>query len=465
MTVIEIPPHLVDPLLVFLDKKIGLHITHDNVNALTKKLHPLAKEFGFDDLTACIEWLLSTKITKDEITTLARFLTVGETYFFRDENAFKTLEQEILPDIIQRQAKEKQLRIWSCASCTGEEAYSIAILLDQLIPDIEEWNISILATDINPAFLQIAQEGCYKPWSFRSIPFALKTAYFKQSEDGKYHLSPKIRKMVTFTYLNLIDETYPSLLNGTNAMDLILCNNVLIYFSEKVIDTVLNKLNQSLVDKGWLMVSGVEVPYIHHEQLHAQTFNQTTLFQKSFIPIRTPAPSPPPPVKRPRPTYVPKSIPKPKTVDPRVEIKRAFNEGLYEKVIELIKIEKDEHHLSLLTQAYANLGQLDEALSWCEKGIEKDSTDPELHLINAMILQEQSVPEEAMAALKKTLYLDPNCIVAHFLMGCHGEPRHFRNALKLLELLPPEQIVAFSEGMSVKKMREIIGEMERSQNG
>ena len=166
---------------------------------------------------------------------MASYLTIGETYFFRVEPDFNALENHILPELIHlRKDTGKYLRIWSAASSTGEEPYSLAILVRKLIPDIKDWNITILATDINTRSLAKAEKGIYGNWSFRNNPEWLKKIYFTPLLDERYQINRNIKDMVSFFYLNLARDTYPSLLNNTNGMDIIFCRNVLMYFTPEL---------------------------------------------------------------------------------------------------------------------------------------------------------------------------------------------------------------------------------------
>jgi chemotaxis protein methyltransferase CheR len=184
---------------------------------------------------------------------------VGETYFFRDKQSFDAIEQHVLPALLRaRETGERRLRIWSAGCCTGEEPYSIAMLLDRLLPSAETWHITLLATDINPAFLRKAAEGEYGEWSFRSTPDWIRDRYFHPRRGGRFKLDDQIRKRVTFSYLNLADDAYPSLTSNTNAMDIIFCRNVLMYFDAKHARTVVENLRRALVDGGWLIVSPAE---------------------------------------------------------------------------------------------------------------------------------------------------------------------------------------------------------------
>src|SRR6185369_3291595 len=135
----------------------------------------------------CIERLVSGQLDKEQLETLAGHLTIGETYFFREQSSFDILENSILPDLIaSRRGRGQRLRIWSAGCSTGEEAYSLAILLSRLIPDQREWQITILATDINSSALGKAVQGVYSDWSFRGVPQWIRQRYFKKTHDGRY---------------------------------------------------------------------------------------------------------------------------------------------------------------------------------------------------------------------------------------------------------------------------------------
>ena len=154
-------------------------------------------------------------------------LTNGETYFFRDHGQFDLLRLRLLPELIERRRDAKTLRLWSAGCSSGEEAYSLAMLLDMLLPKRDGWNILILGSDIDEAALAKARRGHYGQWSFRMAPPALKQRYFQRKGD-EWMLDERIRSMVTFRTSNLIGETFPSA--ELRDMDLILCRNVFIYF-------------------------------------------------------------------------------------------------------------------------------------------------------------------------------------------------------------------------------------------
>ena len=238
---------------------------------------------------------------KAELERLLHTLTIGETHFFRDEAQFNALATYVLPELIARKRAaaaavgpgiNPQLRIWSAGCATGEEAYSIAILLSELLPDIDRWHILILATDINQESLDRARQAHYSDWSFREARAkALRPNYFTYNptsnarfDSGRYLLRDDIRQMVTFTSLNLIEDDYPAIHNNTISMDLILCRNVTIYFTEAATRQVVKRFYEALENSGWLAVGHAEPSLTIYRAFQTRTFPNTVLYQKTGQP-------------------------------------------------------------------------------------------------------------------------------------------------------------------------------------
>jgi len=186
-----------DQLLARCDEVItarfGLHFPKKRRSDLERGLVRSASDLGFDDPDAFISLLLTAQLTKEQSDALVSHLTIGETYFFREKNCFDALRMHILPLLLDSgRGGEKRLRIW-CAGCsTGEEPYSVAILLHRMIPDLAKWNVTILATDINPVSLRKGIQGVYSDWSFRETPRWLKDNYFTANAKGRYAISEAI---------------------------------------------------------------------------------------------------------------------------------------------------------------------------------------------------------------------------------------------------------------------------------
>jgi len=451
----------------FVAEKIGLHFPPERWSDLLCGLVGAAKEFGFEDVGKCADWLLSAPLTKAQLQTLASHLTIGETYFFREKQTFEVLAHHVLPDLIRsRRGREQRLRLWSAACCTGEEAYSLAILLQQLIPDLADWQVTILATDINPHFLRKAVAGSYGEWSFRDAPVGFKELYFHRNKAGRYVVVPKIKAMVTIEHLNLVDDGYPSLATDTNAMDLIFCRNVLMYFTPAQTRKAIGKLHHSLVDGGWLAVSPCEASQTLFPQFATRNFPGVVLYQKSEAEVEagrvTGFPSAVPPISNwpitdfgwnTEPAELHAIAPSPApTIQPPAPM-----ESPTEPELALPEF-------STLARALANEGKLAEALTWCDRWIAAEKLNPAGHYLRAVVLLEQGDQEQARRSLQRAIYLHPDFVLAHFALGNlarsggrNGEAdKHFANALHLLARLQPDTPLPESDGLTVARLTETI---------
>lgn len=488
--------HLLAEFCEFLSKSMGLYFHRDEIQEFERKLSPIPEAFGFPNLEECLEWLMKEPLNEKKITILARYLTVGETYFFRDTSLFKALEEKILPELLHSRAgKNQHLKIWCAACCSGEEPYSIAILLNRLIPNLQEWNIEILGTDINSQFLAKARKGIYKEWSFRSMSTEFKNFYFTKSAEGRYTLAPEIRKLVTFRYLNLAGDAYPSETTGTENVDIILCNNVLIYFSPDTINGIVKKLTASLNKSGLLIVSPIEVPYVEEPHLHAIKIYDSTLFVKgnkkphfaetfvasqavtektqdySTIQVELPAflnlehpllefnfQAPPTgaavPAKKPitQPEKGPGIIVHSNEND--VQTSQTTSQDPSNELKDIM----------IQTRLHANKGELELANKCCMKALSMEKLDSGLHFLHASILLELDRVPEALEACKRSLYLDSDFVIAQFTMGnlllkmnrVKEARRHFDNAYQLLKKYKDDDTLPATEGMMAKSMRELI---------
>ena len=480
----------------FVTEHIGFYFPPERRLDLERGMRSISLAFEFDDMESCVQWLLSSPITQSRIEILASHLTVGETYFFRERPSFDLLETRVLPELIDRRRNTaRRLRLWSAGCCTGEEAYSIAILLKCLLPDLADWQITILATDINPNFLKKAEDGVYGEWSFRGVSAELKEKYFAKRHNGRLEILPEIKRMVTFSYLNLMEETYPSLLGNSNAMDIIFCRNVLMYFGSERAKEVVRKLRLSLLVGGWLIVSPCETSQVLYEQFTTVNFPGTILYQKnnhsseisafSFA-ARTHSPL------EPMPSFLLSVAPEPAipTVEPQeeaiafdiVEIKEAsqdetaygkslllYEQGCYEEAARILSTllaqdPRDGKAASLLARVYANQGKLAEASRAAEQAVAADKLNPAYHVLQATILQEQGAVLEATRALQRAVYLEPNFVFAHFALGNLARRqekvweanRHFDNARTLLSACSREQVLPEFDGMTAGRLLEII---------
>lgn len=245
-----------------IHKRFGLVIHVNQAQRLAKTITAACNKFNYLPR----EYLHQLKNCPSSSSLLADLLgsiTVGESYFFRDKNQMQLLEKNILPRLIKQNKNNLTLRIWSAGCSTGEEIYTIAMLLYELIPDIGLWNLHLLGTDINVNALEKAALGSYGQWSMRSIPEKYIQRFFLKNQ-RTYLLSPKICNLVHFKYLNLSDNSYPSIINGINKIDLILCRNVLIYFDNDLVAKIMKKLGACMAEGAYLLL-GASDPIITAE--------------------------------------------------------------------------------------------------------------------------------------------------------------------------------------------------------
>ncbi|MEW6194593.1 MAG: CheR family methyltransferase [Bacteroidota bacterium] len=482
--------------------RLGLFFPKERWVDLVRNLENAFKQFKVGSPNEIITSLIKNSLTQKQLDILAGCLTIGETYFFRDQKFFERLEEYILPEIINsRKNNDKCVRIW-CAGCsTGEEPYSVSILLHKLLPDISEWKIMLLATDINIDSLKKMETGIYNEWSFRNVEPVIKQKYFSKTPDNRFKIHDKIKRIVTTKYLNLAEDCYPSLVNNTNAMDIIICRNVLMYFSPDNSKNVVSNFYKSLVDNGWLVVSPSEtsqtlfkqykvihlpdaifyrkvvgikshdvIPHIvfTDEVIAPKNDFETDQFLQDIIKETVEETSSADEVKSDTQTL---PVDEKEQTQSRFyrEALEQFHVGLYYEAKESIKkyfrhnYNDEEAHL-LLAKILANEGNMREAFAWCEKAISLNKMNPLHHYLMASILQEQNRVDEAITAIKRALYLNCNFVIGHFVLGniylklgrYSDSRKSFNNALKLLEHYPPDFVPPESDGMTAKRLIEII---------
>jgi chemotaxis protein methyltransferase CheR len=488
-----VPEALWPRLSEFIAEHIGLHFPPERRPDLQRALTAVAAEFGFANSARCADWLLSSPLTRPQLHALASHLTVGETYFFRERKTFEALAQHVLPELIRcRRGREQRLRLWSAACSTGEEPYSLAILVQQLLPDWQDWRVTILATDINERFLQKAAAGVYGEWSFRGSPPGFKERYFTPTPDGRFAVAPHIQNRVSFAPMNLAQDPFPSLATDTNAMDLIFCRNLLIYFTPLHARKLVENLHHALRDEAWLAVSPSECSQALFSGFVAVNFPGSILYRKCSVAELSPSSwtpaSSPRVAERPASAFVENVRAAPAETstdpadpaDPRTAAESLYGQGRYAEAASLLlasfaqesaqppvpasQAAQGPRAFSLLARALANQGQLVDALAWSERWIAADKIDSAAHYLHAMILEEMGDREAARRSLQRALYLQPGFALAHFALGnlTRADSRgaqankHFENALHLLRDRPPEELLPQSDGLTAGRLVEII---------
>jgi chemotaxis protein methyltransferase CheR len=246
------------------------------------KIAEVCKKMGFHDVRECFNSLSESESPKALLQTVAKEFSIGESYFLRDKNFFHALEHRVIPQFLKEKSLyDKNINIWSVGCSSGEEVYSVSIMLHQHIPDISSWNIHILGTDINVDVLEKAKNGIYTEYSFRDTPHSYKHFYFNKIDDT-YEVQERYKKNVQFVEHNIIHKTNPLSYQNT-FFDLIILKNVLIYFNPHKGKEVVDYLFTNLHPNGWLSTTPVEYASDIFSAYRGMSFSSEGLIQKSAM--------------------------------------------------------------------------------------------------------------------------------------------------------------------------------------
>ncbi len=344
-------------------------------------------------------------------------LTVGETYFLRDTPQIQLLRQHILPTLIndKRRDNHHTLRLWSAGCATGEEAYTLAILLHELIPDRYLWDIRVLGTDINDAALEVAQSGRYRDWSFRNTSPTIRKKHFitiHHTTPIIYEIHPDIRQMVNFRHHNLVSDP-------PGMYDVVICRNVIIYFTHSQAKSVEQQLAKSLDTWGWLLLGSAETLQHTRRQYLVRHFDDALAFQKLGIEQQAV------PSNRSSAAF-PTPAPHITAFNPTVETTyrqavRALQNGQPEQTIALLQTIMDEHYSaavhSLMASALVNIGDKETAHLHLMQALEADTLYPDAHYLLALLHMEDKDWVAARIAIRAAIYCRPDFALAHLLSG------------------------------------------------
>lgn len=261
-------------------KHTGIEIRERDKTALVEKILLRMKALKLNSPEAYYQVLnFSSPESQEEWEKLVILLTNIESYFFRDTEQFTLLRDRILPELIERKRNTKTIRLCSAGCSSGEEPYSLAILLKELLPDLEQWNLVVLGIDINQEALQKAKAGIYRLWSFRRVDLEMVHRYFRLS-NNQYHIDSSIKQMVTFHNLNLVQQFSPPSKPELGELDLIICRNVFIYFESAAIALVLNKFYEALSPLGYLITGHSELYGQNLSQFQTKVFPESVVYQR-----------------------------------------------------------------------------------------------------------------------------------------------------------------------------------------
>jgi chemotaxis protein methyltransferase CheR len=235
-----------------LKERSGLVLGQDKSYLLDSRLSPIARKWGYPTLDAMTNALRGVP-DKDLVNDIIEAMTTNETSFFRDNKPFEMFKEVVLKYMKENRASRKELRIWCAAASSGQEPYSIAMILKEAAAQFPGWRFTIKATDISDQILNQAREGVYSQFEVqRGLPIQFLMKYFTQDEE-KWRISNDIKAMVNYGNFNLLDN-----MAALGRFDVIFCRNVLIYFDEKTKASILERMGKQLESDGILFLGGAE---------------------------------------------------------------------------------------------------------------------------------------------------------------------------------------------------------------
>ncbi len=409
----KFPEDLRNQIQTHIAERCGLYFRDHDLRNLEAGVSERMKACGFDSVHAYYLHLTTSEEQEAEFRELLNLLTINHTYFFRNEPQFAALKEKVLPELIERkmqQALESKsgrkpfLRIWSAGCSTGEEPYTIAMILCEVIPHPEDWNIEILATDASSEAMEKAKRGIYGENSMRLVEEPYRSKYFTQTvpskAKGEWRISDEIKGMVKFGFLNLVADPYPA------ELDIVFCRNVTIYFETKTTVKIMEDFAANMTDPGYLFLG-----YSESLQYLTQKFRMASWQEGIYYRKATGAPE----------EGVSNLAWKPE--EPEVE---AYAEVRALPVLATIM----EHHepvaispeqfegVCQLILRFIYLKEYAKAMDLIEKVSIEGERMADIHYLAADIFANRNRHEEARARLKKALEINALFAPAHYLLGC-----------------------------------------------
>lgn len=360
--------------------------------------------------------------------------STGETYFMRDQGLFELLSTRILPELLANRPPGRPLRIWSAGCASGEEAYSLAMLVDQLGYPPGAGQVQIVGSDINEAAIARAQAGIYGQWSFRCLDAERRARYFRPF-NGDQQISEHLRAAVRFEHRDLLGgAAEPGL------FDLILCRNVFIYLSRPAIEHIIARLTAALDAGAYFIPGHGELVGFSLPGLDSVAHAAALLYRRPFAanpPPRHPAAELPAAVKKRPPRRLVPRVPDVTSIAPPHSL-----------AVAVADVDVD----TLLAQAWrdADRGATPLAQDACERALRLSPFEPRAYYLLAQLAQEREAFDEARTLLHKVLYLDPCFIAAQLNLAdlsarcgdAQGARRIRERARRELLLMPPDTVLS-----------------------
>jgi len=410
----------------------GLAFYADRDIQLSELINRRLSALGTGDCASYARFLYGGGAGSAEMDFLIADLTVGETYFFRDEDQFAAIRDVALADILERKQSTRQLRIWSAGCATGAEAYSLAIMLaDDLAGRIAGWDIRIYATDLNRDVLARAADGKFRAWALRSTPEHIKSKCFSR-EGHIWTIRNRYRQWISFHQMNLVERQFSEQFAAVSTeFDLILCRNVMIYFAPEMSRLLIERFHQRLGNGGWLGVGASEYNLGIFESFRTVKTRGAMLLQKIALPC---ALAEVPPERRAEPPISAVRADQPRNEPGLEDLRKLADRGEWQRAAEY----------GLLLAA-------------------RDRLNPSIHFYQALVFDNLGNPVETERSLRQAIYLDRNFALAHYHLGLalkrdrrtDAAANSFGNVVKVLTGIPGHMIVRAGSGITAAELKKL----------
>jgi chemotaxis protein methyltransferase CheR len=441
----------------------------DSFSLVREKVRRRRESLGLPSIDAYLALVGNPRDGKPELDSLIAELTVGETSFFRHPEQFERLRDEILPACVKRNRSTRTLRIWSAGCANGAEAYSTAIIVHALLgDDIGEWKIDIVGTDINRTFLAEAEAGHYSDWALRDMPAERARHYFTR-QGQRLRIADKYKAMARFARHNLVADPIPDVARTICSFDVILCRNVMIYFSEEAGAALARRLGQALAEGGYLLVAPADLtaglrhvfepgktPGVMKLRKDRPCADRASAIQATAqaIPATLPGPRSAPSAKR-----MPQPIAEHRQSARQDTRARPRKTAIVQS--ETSRAEKPPEIGAIV--ALADRGEWADAGRRCEHLLRIDPCNVKAHYYYGLVLQSIGAPREAEQAWRRAIYLDRDFALAHYQLGLArkqaddvpGSIRAFRNTLDVLSGAPDDRQVSPCDHVTALDLRAL----------
>ena len=257
-------------------EKSGIYFPDNKKYLLDSRLTSRLTDRNCATFEEYLAFLKTDGLREKELPALFNAVTTNETFLFRDLPQLQAFNDHILPAVIKENQETKRVKIWSAACSTGDEPYTLAILLLERGLELSGWNLEIAASDISEAALGSARRAAYGTYAMRHVAPPLKSRYFMM-EDGLHCVKPEVKRLVRFAHINLFDTARVKLMKG---LDVIFCRNCLIYFDDKAKKRVVDSFYDCLNPRGYLVIGFSESLHNLTRAFHPISSHKTVVYQK-----------------------------------------------------------------------------------------------------------------------------------------------------------------------------------------